>query len=105
MGRCEAKLNQTFKTYSRENRADSSCFIKQRAFLHGPRLAKCSVPLVVNKELQMSAVFNVREGMGLARKSELVGPTKCWPDIFFLQLQCKGTCLHSAVMVYTAPNI
>lgn len=53
----------------------------------------------------MSAVFNVREGMGLARKSELVGPTKCWPDIFFLQLHCKGTYLHSAVMVYTAPNI
>lgn len=44
----------------------------------------------------MSAVFNVREGMGLARKSGLVGPTKCWPDIFFLQLY--------AVMIYTAPN-
>lgn len=51
---------------------DSSCYIKQRTFLHGLRLAKCSVPLVVNKELQMSAVFNVREGMGSARKFELV---------------------------------
>lgn len=52
----------------------------------------------------MSAVFNVREGMGLARKSGLVGPTKCWPDIFFFWLHCRGTYKHFAVMIYTAPN-
>lgn len=55
---------------------DSSCYIKLRAFLHGLRLAKCSVPLVLQVELQMSAVFNKREGMGLVRKTELVSPTK-----------------------------
>lgn len=49
MHRCKTKLNQTFKTYLRENSTDS--YIKQRAFLHTLRYAKCSVPLVVNKEI------------------------------------------------------
>lgn len=80
---------------------DSSCYIKLRAFLHGLRLAKCSVPLVLQVELQMSAVFNKREGMGLVRKTELVSPTKWWADICFLQLHCRGTYLHFSPNIYT----
>lgn len=87
--------------YSWENRMDSSCYIKLRAFLHGLRLAKCSVPLVLQVELQMSAVFNKREGMGLVRKTELVSPTKWWADICFLQLHCRGTYLHFSPNIYT----
>lgn len=52
----------------------------------------------------MSAVLNVRGGMDLAGKSELVGPTKRWPDIFFLQLHCRDTYLRSAEMLRSAPN-
>lgn len=80
---------------------DSSCYIKLRAFLHGLRLAKRSVPLILQLELQMSAVFNKREWMGSAWKTELVSPTKWWPDICFLQLHCRGTYLHSAPNIYT----
>lgn len=98
MHRCKTKLNQTFKTYLRENSTDS--YIKQRAFLHTLRYAKCSVPLVVNKEIQMSAVFNVREGMCSAGKSEMVFLAKHVPGIFFLQLHCRETYFLAFLMGY-----
>lgn len=58
----------------------------------------------MNKEIQMSAAFNVREGLCSAGKSEMVYLAKCGPGVFFLQLHCGGTYFLSALMRYAVPN-